>query len=377
VRRGAAWQEHFFELMSRAKHWPFSKVLEELSTTTGRLEVSFASKLVASLDPTQPVVDSFVLKNVGLRLPLAGSADRVRKACEVYDTLCTYYSSFLATESGHALVAEFRSHYPEAMITDLKMVDLVLWQTRDDQTLQWTGPASSVVASTSAGRAHAVQGAMMKWNIEGADRDDGSEVTLVIEAADEADAVARANARGILVASATPASAPGVSKSPSHPVSNNARGGIQNATVNRSQYPGKAIDVLQFVDAIKRKFAQTGSPAQVPKLRRGSFTAELREDGVEVSNLGAQPFLPWAVFKEAVSAIIHGGGRAARGDAMGNTLGSPRLPFDSIEGRVAHRVYGKRQGDNVFRRVTPIACILIWAEICEAAPNELVLRARV
>ena len=135
------------------------------------------------------------------------------------------------------------------------------------------------------------------------------------------------------------------------------------------------MDVRGAVDAIKRKFAETGSPTQVPKLRgQDPFTAELADEGVMVSNLHVQPFLPWAAFQETICVLIRNDGRARRGDAMNSRLGEPGLALDSVEGHVAHVVYGKRAGDSVFRRITPIACILIWAGICEAAPGELVLR---
>jgi len=143
--------------------------------------------------------------------------------------------------------------------------------------------------------------------------------------------------------------------------------------------PGEA-DATQTVDsltlqAIKRKFAQSGSPARVPLLRgRRGFIAELVEGGVGVDNLPTQPFLPWAVFQETVRLLVRKGGRAKRGDAMGPRLGDVRLPMDSVEGHVARVVYGKRRGDSVFRRITPIACILIWAGVCEAAPGELILQ---
>lgn len=58
---------------------------------------------------------------------------------------------------------------------------------------------------------------------------------------------------------------------------------------------------------------------------------------------------------------------------MGPKLGDPGLPLSSIEGHVAHTVYGKQVGESVFRRITPIACILIWTGICKAAPGELIL----
>lgn len=135
------------------------------------------------------------------------------------------------------------------------------------------------------------------------------------------------------------------------------------------------MNVTQAVEDIKRKFAEAGSPADIPLLKGGgSFTAELTEGGIRVSNLGNEPFLPWAVFQEAVCVLIRNGGRAARGDAMNGRLGDKRLPLDSVEGHIAHVVYGKRLGDSVFRRITPVACILIWAGICDHAPRELVLR---
>jgi hypothetical protein len=112
----------------------------------------------------------------------------------------------------------------------------------------------------------------------------------------------------------------------------------------------------------------------VPLLIGGrSFTAEIAADGVRVDNLGAQPLLPWAVFEEAVSVVARVGGHADRGDAMKCRLGDDGLSLDSVEGHIAAVVYGKRPGDTVFRRITPVACILIWAGICRAGPGELVL----
>lgn len=108
--------------------------------------------------------------------------------------------------------------------------------------------------------------------------------------------------------------------------------------------------------------------------KRGTFNAELKADGIVVDNLGNQPFLPWIVFQEAICVLIRNEGRAPRGNAMNAKLGDPDLSLDSVEGHVAQVVYGKKVGETVFRRITPIACILIWAGVCEAAPGELVLR---
>lgn len=128
--------------------------------------------------------------------------------------------------------------------------------------------------------------------------------------------------------------------------------------------------------AIRQKFADVGNPAVITLQRRGTFNASLVQGGVIVDNLGNLPFLPWVVFDEAVCVIVRNGGRALRGDAMQSRLGSPRLPLDSVEGHVARSVYGKRRGDAVFRRISPIAAILVWTGVCHSIPRELVMASR-
>ncbi len=102
--------------------------------------------------------------------------------------------------------------------------------------------------------------------------------------------------------------------------------------------------------------------------------SETRGPAFAVSNLAGQPLLPWAVFDEAVAVLERNGGRASRGDAMNCRPGDEGLPLDSVEGHIAASIYGRRVGDSVFRRITPVACILVWAGICAHRPGELLFR---
>jgi len=137
------------------------------------------------------------------------------------------------------------------------------------------------------------------------------------------------------------------------------------------------MNTLEVVYVIRRNFSVTGNPTQVPYIgKTGSFTAELTDTGIRVDNLGNQPFLPWVVFQEAICVLIRNNGRAERGNAMNYKLGESGLSMNSIEGHIGHVVYGKSEGDSVFRRITPIACILIWAGVCKAEPGELVLNSK-
>jgi hypothetical protein len=132
VRRGRAWQDTFYGLMGRAarEQLQFRVVLDLLHDETTRYEASFVSKLIATLSPALPVIDSFVLKNLGLRLPRHGALNRAARITQVYEELAGAFAPFLATTDGRYLVDRFRAAYPKADITEVKMVDFVLWQTR-------------------------------------------------------------------------------------------------------------------------------------------------------------------------------------------------------------------------------------------------------
>ena len=125
------------------------------------------------------------------------------------------------------------------------------------------------------------------------------------------------------------------------------------------------------IEQIKTKFSETGAAAEISLLKGDCFKATLTEGGVTVDNLGNMPFLPWVVFEQAVKVMEQNNGIAKRGNAMDAPLGYSKLPLDSIEGHIASVVYGRKCGDTVFRRITPIACILIWAGICEPKPGKL------
>jgi hypothetical protein len=88
--------------------------------------------MIATLNPSKPVVDKFVLANFGLRLPYYYQDDRTRmtKTIELYDQLCSKYDELLRTLLGKRICEKFDKIYSSTDITDTKKVDLVLWQVR-------------------------------------------------------------------------------------------------------------------------------------------------------------------------------------------------------------------------------------------------------
>lgn len=132
VRRSKEWQDRFYELLESFKGTKvsFPDVFDALYRATGRCEASFASKLLATLDPNMPVIDSIVLGNLKLRLPPARSKDRVSRIYQLHAKLLACFTDYLATEDGQYLVMRFRETYPGIDVSQIKMLDLVLWQTR-------------------------------------------------------------------------------------------------------------------------------------------------------------------------------------------------------------------------------------------------------
>jgi hypothetical protein len=141
VRRGTDWQDKFYGLLETRKHHvvSFAAVLHALHQATGRYEPSFASKLVATIRPDMPVIDSVVLRNLNLTLPRYNLRDRAARLEHLHETLVSWFSAFLKTETGRYLVRRFREEYPDAKISKVKMVDLVLWRTRPNNALHRPG----------------------------------------------------------------------------------------------------------------------------------------------------------------------------------------------------------------------------------------------
>lgn len=140
---------------------------------------------------------------------------------------------------------------------------------------------------------------------------------------------------------------------------------------------GELMTVKSYLDRLVLAFADRHEPVQIPLLRKhkgkATFTATLREEGIEVSNLAKQPLLPWRVFEVAIQTMLDQGGRARKGMMQRVNLGDEKLPINSIEGAVAHQVYGLPLGKSGFRRITPIAGLLIWSGVCKDARGSLIL----
>jgi len=109
----------------------FDNVLDHFWAKLGRVEASFSSKLVATVNPDMPVWDKEVLKNLGLRPPLYSDRNRLEKTKRLYNSILGWYKSNLNTEKSKETISEFDRRFLKSGISNTKKIDLILWQTRD------------------------------------------------------------------------------------------------------------------------------------------------------------------------------------------------------------------------------------------------------
>ncbi|MGX1110561.1 MULTISPECIES: hypothetical protein [Bradyrhizobium] len=133
--RDAAWRRAYFALMGEVRGTApdFRTCLTRLHAMTGRVEASFASKLLATLNPTLPVLDSVVLGHLSLKLPAWNATDRIEKSAAIYGRLTDRMVEYVHSAGGGSMIAAFRGYsddFRRAAVTDMKIVDLVLWQMR-------------------------------------------------------------------------------------------------------------------------------------------------------------------------------------------------------------------------------------------------------
>ena len=137
VRRNAVWRAHFYELFeaARASDQPhqalFETVLQELYSRTGRVEASFASKLVATLRPDAPIIDSIVIAFVATALPKSSFRRAPEKAMAFYLQLDQLLRDLLATPQAQAWSAWFDQAFPTppngVAVSPTKKLDFLIW----------------------------------------------------------------------------------------------------------------------------------------------------------------------------------------------------------------------------------------------------------
>jgi hypothetical protein len=123
---------NFLEDNKKSNDLGYETVLRHFKNKFNKLEVSFSSKLLATINPELPIWDSVVMDNLKLKKPGYNKTidERLVASIEIYNKMILWYDEQLKSKVGKQMLKDFNDRIPEANITDLKKIDLILWQTR-------------------------------------------------------------------------------------------------------------------------------------------------------------------------------------------------------------------------------------------------------
>ncbi len=126
-RNSEEWTDKYFALMQeyRLKDCSYKDILLELNKFSDAVEASFASKLLHTINPTFPILDSKVLGALGFKVYHPYKTD---KCLRIYDEICSWYAEFLKSDICSQYLALFDKCFPNyTWITNIKKIDFFMW----------------------------------------------------------------------------------------------------------------------------------------------------------------------------------------------------------------------------------------------------------
>jgi len=123
----------YFQLLDR-KEKNFKKILSELSKIPRRkgdysIQLSFASKLIHTVDNNQPIYDSRVAKifNIKPNYNIKDIGERINDRLAVYNLLKKEFNKVLANQEIRNIILDFKQKL-RVNIGDVKILDFILWK---------------------------------------------------------------------------------------------------------------------------------------------------------------------------------------------------------------------------------------------------------
>lgn len=143
VRRDEEWLKNFYSFMEQNKDnkdITFEEILRYLSSVPHKvnkkvsesqkgttIEVSFSSKMLATIDPSYPIWDSQVVKALGYKVDGSG-VNKIELYIEAYRRLTEEIKSFIETKEGMECIRLFDEIFPNhTHLSGFKKIDFYLW----------------------------------------------------------------------------------------------------------------------------------------------------------------------------------------------------------------------------------------------------------
>ena len=133
VRRNKGWRKSYYEYFESVKNGKptFESIITYLYKSTGNIEPSFSSKMLATILPEKPIWDRYVVQNLNMQLTGVTKEEKLKKAILLYADMEKWYADFLETEKGRECISEFDRVLPDYKgISSIKKIDSILWCIR-------------------------------------------------------------------------------------------------------------------------------------------------------------------------------------------------------------------------------------------------------
>lgn len=138
IRRDEEWRLCYYrifeEMLNDRANASFENIIRAIQDATKCCEASFASKMLATINPNKPILDSNVLKFLGLHLADSGTelTNRVDNAIRIYTLIEKRYAEILSSLEGQKCIVLFNKTFPDySDISDVKKIDCFLWGSAD------------------------------------------------------------------------------------------------------------------------------------------------------------------------------------------------------------------------------------------------------
>lgn len=137
------WSDKYFALLEeqvKGSKRSFEELLKKLYDVSKRVDVSFASKIIATVSPDEPIWDKYVLMNMGFEKRWDSFSDkyyeeRIKEAVNIYNDIKAKYVDILNSEEGRKCIERFDELLPQYKdneeLSDIKKIDYVIWSYRE------------------------------------------------------------------------------------------------------------------------------------------------------------------------------------------------------------------------------------------------------
>ena len=133
VRRNEEWRNTYYKYFEsvKTKTPTFESIIMYLYESTGNIEPSFSSKMLASIFPDKPIWDKYVLQNLNMNLIGTSKSEKIKNAVSIYSNIERWYKEFLNTSKARECITIFDNLLPDYKhISSIKKIDSILWSIR-------------------------------------------------------------------------------------------------------------------------------------------------------------------------------------------------------------------------------------------------------